>query len=90
MKKHLNVDFNDITTQNDLGYNIWESIGWFQTLQKINMYYVWLKYGFYKYCFFSEWTSDQWYIFWPFLSSLLGEFGVALLLHLPKSDEKNG
>ena len=48
MKKHLNVDFNDITTQNDLGYNIWESIGWFQTLQKISMYYVWLKYGFYK------------------------------------------
>ena len=29
-------------------------------------------------------------ISWPFLSSLLGGFGVALLLHPPKSDAKNG
>ena len=26
---------------------------------------------------------------WPFLSSILGTFGVALLLHPPKSDDKN-
>jgi hypothetical protein len=27
---------------------------------------------------------------WPFLSSLLGGFGFALLLHPRKSDDKNG
>ena len=40
--------------------------------------------------FFSEWTSDQLNISWPFFSSLLGGFAVALLLNPPKSDDKNG
>ena len=34
--------------------------------------------------------SDQLNISGPFLSSLLGGFAVALLLHPPKSDDKNG
>ena len=45
-----------------------------------------LKYEFYKYYFFSELLN----ISWPFLSSLLGGFAVALLLHPTKSDDKNG
>ena len=38
--------------------------------------------------FFSEWISDQLNISWTILSSLLGEFAVALLLHPPKNDDK--
>ena len=48
-----------------------------------------LKYGFCKKLLLSECNSDQLNISWPFLSSLLREFGVALLLHPPKSDDKN-
>ena len=48
-----------------------------------------LKYGFCKKLLLFECNSDQLNISWPFLSSLLGGFGVALLLHPPKSDDKN-
>ena len=49
-----------------------------------------LKYGFCMKLLLSECNSDQLNISWPFFSSLLGGFGVALLLHPPKSDDKNG
>ena len=39
--------------------------------------------------FFFELTSDQLNISRTFFSSLLGKFAVALLLHPPKSDNKN-
>ena len=48
-----------------------------------------LKSLFRKY-FVSEWTSDQLDISSTFLSSLLGGFAVVLLLHPPKSGDKNG
>ena len=49
-----------------------------------------LKYGFCKNLLLSECNSDQLNISWPFLSSLLSGFAIALLLHPPKSDDKKG
>ena len=50
----------------------------------------WLKYGFYMWYFFSEWTSDQLNISWPFLSSLLAGCNSKATANPPKSDDRNG
>ena len=59
--------------------------------QKLKPYTAYLlKYGFYKQHFFSEWTTDQLNISWPFLSSLLGGCNTKATSNPLKSDDKNG
>ena len=56
----------------------------------INNWWDPLKYGFYKWYFFSKWTFDQLNISWPFLSSLLvASCNSKATANPPKNDDKN-